>query len=167
MAHWAQMDAQDPLAGMGQRLAEARIATGLSQIEVARRLGMERPQTIGDWETGRYGMRADSLASLCRLYRVSADWVLGLSETPKVGGIGGVINLAVERAILRATTAQQVETEARRLDALKPPGILFGFRVPAEFEVLSDEEWRSRSHAITLKLKRLAHHDPGSRDAGK
>lgn len=151
---------------VASRLFQARQEAGLKQEEVQDKLELGA-NTVSLWERGSMIPRADKLAALCRLYRVSADWVLGLSETPKVGGIGGVINLAVERAILRATTAQQVETEARRLDALKPPGILFGFRVPAEFEVLSDEEWRSRSHAITLKLKRLAHHDPGSRDAGK
>lgn len=139
----------------------ARVARGLSQTAVAAELEMPRAQTLGEWELGRSNFSISDLAALCRLYGVSSDYILGLSELPKVRGSGGIINLAVERAILGATSGRQLERDTKALAAMKPAGILFGYAVPREFELLDDEEFSIRSRALATKLRRLAN-DPGT-----
>lgn len=135
------------LRQVGARLSEARTRTGLSQAEVAQRVGMSRPQTIGDWELGAGNFSIAALHALCQLYHVSADWVLGLSQMPAVkGGRGGIINLAVERTVLAAQSIRDCERELARLRALPEDGIIFGYPVPTDFEVVDDGEWRARKN---------------------
>lgn len=152
---------------VGARLFQARQQAGVgTQTEVSIHLGLG-VNTVGMWERGLVMPRADNLAAVCRLYNVSTDWILGLSQTPKVGGIGGVLNLAAERAVLGATSWSQVEESARRLGVLKAPAIVFGYQVPSEFEVVGDAEWKLRSAAITLKLRRLVDDAGAPRADGK
>lgn len=152
------------LRELGARLAEARNRAGLTQAEVAERIGNERPQTIGDQELGKgkEGMSITNLVALARLYKVSTDWLLGLAQTPQVSGSGGIVDLQVERAILGASTLAEFEAAMKRLDAFAEAQYVFGYEVPSEFEVLSDEEWESRRKAITLKVQRLKS-GPGKR----
>lgn len=57
------------------RLKSARIKAKLSQTELADRVG--RPQTrISSYETGRTMPDAQTLADICRVIGVSADWLL-------------------------------------------------------------------------------------------
>ena len=57
------------------RLKSARIKAKLSQTELANRIG--RPQTrISSYETGRTMPDAQTLADICRVIGVSADWLL-------------------------------------------------------------------------------------------
>ncbi len=57
------------------RLREARIAAGLSQGQVARKLGMHRP-TVTEIEAGRRKVSADELQTFSTLYGVSIEWIV-------------------------------------------------------------------------------------------
>ena len=71
---------------LGDRLKELRGTT--SQAEMARSLGMPRPQWIR-YETGQTVPGADILATICRVHACSADWLLGIDRsTPTVAVIG-------------------------------------------------------------------------------
>ena len=61
----------------GARLAQARIDAGLTQSELARKVGMHA-NMVGSYEQGAHEPTANALARLCGETGASADAVLGL-----------------------------------------------------------------------------------------
>ena len=61
---------------LGARLAAARHQAGLSQQQVADRLGMRRP-AISEIETGERDVKALELDRFAQLYGVTLEWLLG------------------------------------------------------------------------------------------
>lgn len=66
---------------IGKRLAEIRKARGDTQHALAEKLGVSL-FTVRSWEQEKSAPTCEMLALLCRMYGVSADDLLGLSETP-------------------------------------------------------------------------------------
>ena len=66
---------------LGQRLAEARIRAGLSQAEVAERMGTTQP-AIAYWERSAERLRSDVIARLSEILGVSTDELLGTKTKP-------------------------------------------------------------------------------------
>lgn len=64
------------------RLRLARENAGLSQGQVAKRLGWHRP-TLSEVEAGRRKVSAEEVASMARLYDVGTNWVLGEESEPE------------------------------------------------------------------------------------
>lgn len=63
------------------RLREARRLAGISQVHVAKMLGLHRP-SISEMEAGNRRTSADELARLAQIYDVSVVWLLG--EAPEM-----------------------------------------------------------------------------------
>jgi len=82
----------------------AREMAGLSQAQVAKKLGLHRP-SVTEMEAGRRAVTADELVTLADLYGVSVDW---LTRGPE------------EKADL---AQQRVELAARELGKLKPKDV--------------------------------------------
>lgn len=59
-----------------ERLKEIRERAGLSQIEIAKTLGISTT-TYNAYENGRQLPRTDTIISICEEFNVSADWLLG------------------------------------------------------------------------------------------
>lgn len=55
----------------GAYLQQARLAKGLSQTEVARKLGYSTPQFVSNWERGRCAPAEDSYPKLIKMYGLS------------------------------------------------------------------------------------------------
>lgn len=79
---------------IGRKLALARERSGMLQHEVAIELfGVEQKNRISEMENGKTLPDAELLLVMCKLYRVSVDWVLGftinpeLNETESVAGV--------------------------------------------------------------------------------
>ena len=70
-ADWYSQDA----ATFGDRVAAARDAAGLSQKELARRLGV-RLSTVRGWEDDRSEPRANRLSMMAGLLNVSMMWLM-------------------------------------------------------------------------------------------
>lgn len=70
----------EKLAGIGDRIREAREALGWQQQELGTRLGI-LPSAVAHWEAGRRIPDASSIVKLCRSLDVEADWLLGLDAT--------------------------------------------------------------------------------------
>ncbi|WP_339765681.1 helix-turn-helix transcriptional regulator [uncultured Pseudosulfitobacter sp.] len=70
-ADWYSQDA----ATFGDRVAAARDAAGLSQKELARRLGV-RLSTVRGWEDDRSEPRANRLSMMAGLLNVSMMWLI-------------------------------------------------------------------------------------------
>ncbi len=75
----------DPVATFGDRLAAARAARGLSQDEVAARLGV-RQRTLRSWEDDQAEPRANRLQMLAGVLGVSLRWLMtGVGEGGPAG----------------------------------------------------------------------------------
>jgi transcriptional regulator with XRE-family HTH domain len=63
---------------IGQRLSRLRKERGLSQIELAEKIGITN-NLISDYETGRLMMNGEMVARFAIALKVSADSILGLT----------------------------------------------------------------------------------------
>lgn len=63
-----------------KRLKTYRLACGLSQSQIADRLGIDR-STYTYYETGRFQPSLDILGILCKIYNVSFNELLGSDES--------------------------------------------------------------------------------------
>lgn len=70
---------------LGEKIWRLREAQGLSQEELAEKLGVSR-QTVSNWENDRATPDAYKLKQLCETLGTSADALLGMGEeTPQEG----------------------------------------------------------------------------------
>lgn len=70
---------KDEKVAIGARLRLAREQAGLSQGQVAIKLGLHRP-TVSEIEAGRRRVAADELRRFVKLYRVSLSWLVGEAD---------------------------------------------------------------------------------------
>jgi HTH-type transcriptional regulator, cell division transcriptional repressor len=112
----------DAASTFGDRLARARESVGLSQAQLAHRMGI-RLQTVRNWEEDRSEPRANRLQMLAGMLNVSMVWLMsGQGEAPgdalagEGDGDAAMRSLAVE---LRALRADQLRLADRlgRLEA--------------------------------------------------
>lgn len=68
---------------IGERLAEMRKDYGDTQAALAERLGVSLP-TVRAWEQEKSSPSHEMLVSICRLYHVASDYLLGLSDVDPV-----------------------------------------------------------------------------------
>jgi transcriptional regulator with XRE-family HTH domain len=64
---------------IGERLSEIRKDHGDTQTTLAKKLGVSLP-TVRAWEQEKSSPSHEMLVSICHLYHVSADYLLGLSN---------------------------------------------------------------------------------------
>jgi transcriptional regulator with XRE-family HTH domain len=69
-------DSQERRAVIASRIREARKAAGLSQGQVAKLLGLQRP-SVSEMEADRRRVSSDELARLAELFDVNPKWLLG------------------------------------------------------------------------------------------
>lgn len=62
-------------------LKDLRAKNGYTQGQLAKMLGVS-PGNVGDWETGKSKPGYSALASLARIFEVSADYLLELDAAP-------------------------------------------------------------------------------------
>ena len=74
------MGGEDFLKQMGQRILARRKALGLTQDDLAERIGVTPPM-ISNLEQGKKAVRPDNLAKVCRTLGLSADFVLFGADT--------------------------------------------------------------------------------------
>ena len=65
---------------IGERLAEIRKDHGDTQKSLAVKLNVVH-FTVSSWEQGKSEPNHDMLVKICRLYGISSDYLLGLSDT--------------------------------------------------------------------------------------
>ena len=62
-----------------QRLKILREKKGMTQEQIALILKTSQ-QYYGKYENGKRPLPVDHLITLCKFYKISADWILGLKE---------------------------------------------------------------------------------------
>jgi transcriptional regulator with XRE-family HTH domain len=89
---------------VGQRLAQLRKGRGITQVDMAKLLGVAQ-SVYSAYERGAVRMHAELLIQLSRILKVTADGILGLEESEH--------ELAsLDRRLLRRL--QKIETLSRR-----------------------------------------------------
>ena len=71
---------------IGERLARLRRDRGMTQVEVARELGVTQP-VLSDYERGELRLHGQLIIDLTRILRVSADELLGLEKLKRNGSL--------------------------------------------------------------------------------
>ena len=110
----------------GKRLRDAREAAGLSRPDVAAHVvpGATRGrQTVYEWEAGIATPSVAQLAELCRLYRVSADVLLGLPthvDTVRLRVIGRIVGGQIDPEVL-AELAKAAEDDVEPAELVDDP----------------------------------------------
>ena len=114
------------VATFGDRISGAREAAGMSQSELARRLGIAKA-TLAAWEDDRSDPRANRLAMLAGMLNVSVSWLLtgtgdgvpapGERVAPDKEAREVLSELRGLRAAMQATAERAEKLEAR-LDRL-------------------------------------------------
>ena len=101
---------------IGQRLARLRRERGITQAEIAEKLGIVQPM-VSDYERGQLRLHGQLIVELSRLLGVSADEILGL-EKPKTGG-GSVKNRRLLRRLQQLEKLPRLDQQAllRTIDA--------------------------------------------------
>jgi transcriptional regulator with XRE-family HTH domain len=66
---------------IGRRLAKIRKSRGLTQIQLAERIGINQYQ-ISDYETGRLHLADEMIIRFAKALETSADSILGINGTP-------------------------------------------------------------------------------------
>jgi transcriptional regulator with XRE-family HTH domain len=104
------------MATFGDRLVGAREALGLTQRDLAHRLGV-RPETLKGWEEDRTEPRSNRLQILAGILNVSIRWMLtGEGDgvgAPAAGSSAEVRNLVAEMRGLREDMARASERLSR------------------------------------------------------
>lgn len=72
---------------IGQRIREVRIAYGMSQVELARRLGITR-QLLNNIEQERSMPLPPLIAQIATILQVNGNYLLGLSDNKDIPALG-------------------------------------------------------------------------------
>ena len=64
---------------IGARCKQARITAGYTQEQLSEKLGVSR-QAVSRWELGETTPEMNILIQLCKVFDVSADYFLGITE---------------------------------------------------------------------------------------
>lgn len=64
---------------LSQRIHELRLSRKMSQVELARALGVSK-QSISNWENDNIQPSIDMLIKLSKIFSVSTDYLLGFSS---------------------------------------------------------------------------------------
>lgn len=64
---------------LSEKLKKLRIANGLSQVELAKKIGVTK-QCVSNWENDNVMPSIDMLVKIANLFKVSTDRILGLDE---------------------------------------------------------------------------------------
>ena len=68
---------------IGRVLKAARVQSGLTQAQVAAKLG-KRQQVVGNWETGYAQPDTNTFFTLCAIYGISIDEAFGNKRKPSI-----------------------------------------------------------------------------------
>ena len=87
---------KNELSEVGKRIAQARRKLGLTQVELAKELGVSQ-QVITFWEREAPAPRAEMLAQLTQILGVSSDELLGIGDQAKRRGPTSRLETCFER----------------------------------------------------------------------
>jgi len=103
----ADSDYSDESSTFGDRLVFARETLGLSQAQLANRLGV-KVQTLRNWEEDRSEPRANKFQILAGLLNVSMGWLMsGIGEAPAANAVEAGGDVSAILSDLRGLRGEQ------------------------------------------------------------
>ena len=120
-----EFDWDDGVATLGDRLARARDAAGMTQSQLARRLGVKLA-TVRNWEDDRSEPRANRLQMLSGLLNVSFIWLMtgrpadesAPADETVPTGLPDILSELRELRVLQGQLAERTGQLEKRLKAL-------------------------------------------------
>ena len=73
---------QSSAGSIGERIAKLRKEKGITQIEMAERLGVSQP-VVSDYERGAIRLHGELILELAKIFGTSTDEILGLTAAEK------------------------------------------------------------------------------------
>lgn len=115
-AELARQDGGSPEA-MGLRLGAVRLAAGQTQSEFAKAIGLQKA-VIGNWETAKSTPRPNTIAEICKTFRVSADFVLlgdlsRFSQEDRQRYVEALVRMVRQRSITNAMQCEALANSKR------------------------------------------------------
>lgn len=122
-AELARRDDGSPEA-IGLRLGAVRLAAGQTQSEFATAIGLQKA-VIGNWETAKSTPRPNTIAEICKTFRVSADFILlgdltRFSQEDRQKYVEALVRMVRQRSITNAMRSAR-EQQERLLDSATEP----------------------------------------------
>ena len=71
----------------GERIRELREERGMTQTELAAALHVAQ-RTVSRFEREQHDLGTETIIALCRIFEVSADYLLGIEDETSKGGYG-------------------------------------------------------------------------------
>jgi len=105
---------------IGKRLKQARLNTGLDQLDFATRLDHTR-QLISRYETGRQQISPKLLIALAQEFKVSPAWILGIDETDHGNALRELESTKTENEFLKKENEmlkEHLKTAQKLIDRL-------------------------------------------------
>lgn len=72
---------------LNERIKELRMALNISQVELARKLGVSK-QSVSNWENDNIQPSIDMLVKIAKCLNVSTDYLLGLNVEKTIDATG-------------------------------------------------------------------------------
>ena len=113
-------DIGDSARDVGTRIADARVAAGRTQTQIANQMGV-KVSTIDKWERGSASPRSNRLTALAGILGVSLSWlIVGYGNEPTATDDLDEIKVALGRVRAQLTdTLNEVEVLVARLDGVR------------------------------------------------
>lgn len=107
---------QSSAGSIGERIARLRKEKGITQIEMAERLGVSQP-VVSDYERGAIRLHGELILELAKIFGTSTDEILGVNEVAKTSP--GVRNRRLLRRVQAIDQLPRRDQEAllRTIDA--------------------------------------------------
>ena len=105
---------------IGKRLKQARLNTGLDQLDFATRLAHTR-QLISRYETGRQQISPKLLIALAQEFKVSPAWILGIEEIDHGNALRDLESIKMENQFLKKENQMlkdHLETAKKFIDTM-------------------------------------------------
>lgn len=115
------------------RLKTLYLSNGYSQTQLADLIGVSQ-QTISRWVTGKFQPDIDQLIACAKLFNVSVDYLVGISDNP----------------VLYADTQKNPSPEARRRTVAAAADAREGAAPPASNLTEADRRWIEERIRIAL-----------------
>ncbi|MEZ5990633.1 MAG: helix-turn-helix domain-containing protein [Planctomycetota bacterium] len=149
----AKVPTREGLSELADRLRKARMEAGFKRFEDAARAAGLSVNTLKSYEYGKFVPSALNLAALARAYRVTSDWLLGLSSDPKGLPAGrALVDLDTAEGILAAETRD----ELLHLLPASPPITACIQPIPSRAHLMPLDEALTLSQKLAAKIHRLA-----------
>ncbi len=93
---------------LGKRVRDLRETKGLTQLELARMLNVSI-RSVGNWERDEKPPSLDSLVEMARVFGVSTDYIVGLTDDPTPNSHNADLSLQESRVVAAIRRGDQLD----------------------------------------------------------